>query len=137
MLQYQGMTCFIPSNTVPLDQTPLCAKIRVADLMMVESDGSPLPPAVTLCGCSLPQCIARTENGTCLVFAAKMVAAGDTHVCPGAVKDGATALMAALNMNKAEAGALAVSLGLPKPERHWSDLQGAEEVQAVMKNMFI
>lgn len=105
--------------------------------MMIDAEECVSPPAATLCGCSLPQCIARTHNGVCLVFAAKMVAAGDTHVCPGAVKEGATALMAALNMSEAEAGALAVSLGLPKPERHWSDVQGAEAVQAVMKNVFI
>lgn len=137
MLLYQGMKCFVPSNAVPVDQTPLCAKIRVADLMMIEPDEPPSSPDTTLCGCSLPQCIARTQNGTCLVFAAKMVAAGDTHACPGAVKEGATALMAALNMSEPEAAALAVSVGLPKPERHWSAVQGAETVQAIMKNIFI
>lgn len=71
------------------------------------------------------------------MFAARMVAAGDTHACPWAVKEGATALMAALNMSEAEAAALAVSLGLPKPDRHWSDVPGAQAVQAVMKNVFI
>ena len=105
--------------------------------MMVEPEECVSSPAATLCGCSLPQCIARTQNGTCLVFAARMVAAGDTHACPGAVKEGATALMTALNMSEQESAALAACLGLPKPERHWSAVPGAESVQKILKNVFI
>jgi len=114
-----------------------CAKIRVTDLMMIEDDDVDTPPQHGPCGCMLPNCIARTQNGTCLVFASKMVAAGDVHHAPGAVKEGATALMAALNMSEQESRALAASLGLPKPERHWSSIEGAEKVQSLLKNVFV
>lgn len=114
-----------------------CAKIRVQDLMMIEDEDMDVVAPQVPCGCLLPHCLARTENGTCLVFAAKMVAAGDVHLCPHAVKEGATALMAALNMNEQESRALAASLGLPKPERHWSTLEGAQLVQSLLKNIFV
>ena len=104
---------------------------------MIDADDCGEPARTVSCGCSLPQCAAQTQNGTCLVFAAKMVAAGDLYLAPGAVREGATGLMAALNMSEAEAGALAVSLGLPKPTRHWSTIPGAQAVQNLLKNIFV
>lgn len=104
--------------------------------MPIELEDVDNPPQRTPCGCLLPHCTARTSQGTCLVFASKMAAAADLHIFPGALQEGATALMAALNLNERQCETLAVSLGLSKPAVHWSTLEGAEQIQALLKNVF-